>query len=86
MAWEVIRTATAMLDAVAGGIEPVGIADPEPWTIKRANARKILAAIDNGDPVDPRWLEAIGRAAVGQAQDGASPPAHTRAREASESH
>jgi hypothetical protein len=65
MAQQVIGTAAQMLDAVACGIEPIGIADPEPWTIKRAYARRMLNAIDSGGRVDPKWLDAIGRAAAG---------------------
>ena len=49
-AGDVIRTATAMIDAVSHGAEPIGMADPEPWTIKRMYARRILQAIDSGGP------------------------------------
>ncbi len=59
---DVIRTATAIVDAVSDGAEPRGIADPEPWTIKAMYARRILAALDSGQPVNPAWLIGIAKA------------------------
>lgn len=62
MALQVIGTADRMLAAVQrGDVAPMGIADPEPWTIKRANARRILEAIDSGRRVERQWFFAIGR-------------------------
>jgi hypothetical protein len=63
IAEQVIVTSNNMLAAVERGeAAPEGVYDPEPWTVKRAFARKILAAVETGERVDPNWLIGIGRA------------------------
>ena len=72
---DVIGTADRMLAAVQrGDVAPVGLCDPEAWTIKRAFARRILDAVESGGRVDPAWLFAIGRARAGMKPLGHDSP------------